>query len=102
MPDPETVKQKTPPPSYAERVGDQWQLRQCQEHQWEYTPTTLLVPQGEYCRNCGSQRDPDPEAATEGPPSKPGDARLPEHLPGPEKERSDHRAGYESQEKGEK
>ena len=55
----ETVNQTTHQARYAEKVDGQWRLRHCQEHQWEYTPTTLLVPEGEYCRNCGRIRDPD-------------------------------------------
>ena len=55
----ENVNQTTRPAGYAERVDGQWQLHHCEEHQWAYTPITLLVPEGEYCRNCGGLRDPE-------------------------------------------
>ena len=44
------------PVNYLTRTERGWQIRLCSDHEWEYSPTTLLVTEGEYCLNCGAAR----------------------------------------------
>ena len=44
------------PVNYLTRTERGWQVRPCSDHEWEYSPTTMLVTEGEYCRNCGTAR----------------------------------------------